>query len=29
MLLSVWTAPLRNLAAGLDALAKKKEEEAA
>ncbi len=29
MLLSVWTAPLRNMAAGLDALAKKKEEEAA
>ncbi|WP_201351941.1 50S ribosomal protein L10 [Hydrogenimonas urashimensis] len=29
MLLSVWTAPLRNLAAGLDNLAKKKEEEAA
>ena len=29
MLLSVWTAPLRNFAAGLDALARKKEEEAA
>ncbi|WP_300367485.1 50S ribosomal protein L10 [Hydrogenimonas sp.] len=28
MLLSVWTAPLRNLAAGLDNLAKKKEEAA-
>jgi len=29
MLLSVWTAPLRNLVCGLDNLAKKKEEEAA
>jgi len=29
MLLSVWTAPLRNFACGLDNLAKKKEEEAA
>jgi large subunit ribosomal protein L10 len=29
MLLSVWTAPLRNMVAGLDNLAKKKEEEAA
>ncbi|BDY13257.1 50S ribosomal protein L10 [Hydrogenimonas cancrithermarum] len=29
MLLSVWTAPLRNMVCGLDNLAKKKEEEAA
>jgi large subunit ribosomal protein L10 len=29
MLLSVWTAPLRNMVCGLDALAKKKEEDAA
>ena len=29
MLLSVWTAPIRNMVCGLDNLAKKKEEEAA